>query len=137
MPTSSASHDLAKLSPVALGRSALDRLRRLGGTLLLAPLATCDAVCSLQIQLARNTRRPALRRQCPYHDLQPVLADLNFEHLANLRFVRRLHPLALDAYPAQIDRLAGQRARLEKTRSPEPLVQTNSIGTGDHPAMLS
>src|SRR6266853_1636756 len=135
-PTSSASQDLAKLPPLALGRSALARLRRLGSTLFLEPLAACDAVCGLHVQLASEARRAALRRQCLYHDLQPLVADLNVEQLADLRFARGLYPLAVDAYAAKIDRLAGQRARLEKARCPQPLVETNSIGIGTHHAML-
>src|SRR5256885_1056316 len=66
----------------------------------------------------------------------PRVADLNVEQVADPCFARGLYPLALDAYAAQIDRLAGQRARLEKARCPEPLVETNSIGIGTHPAML-
>jgi len=93
---------------VALGWPALDRLHRLGSTLFVAPFAACDALCGLLIQLARDTRWAALRRQRPYHDLQPLVADLNVEQLADPCFARGLYPLAFDAYSAQIDRLAGQ-----------------------------
>jgi len=108
-----ASQDLSELPPVTLGRPALDRPRRLGKALFVAPLSACDAFGSFLVQLSRHARRGPLGRQCSYHDLQPVVADLNVEHLTDPRLACWLYPFAINADSTQIDRLAGQRARLK------------------------
>ncbi len=90
------------------------------------PFARCDARGRFGIERARRRRGTALRRQPGDRDDAAVLAAPDRQFIADVDGPGRLRANAIDLDLAAIDRLAGEAARPEEARSPQPDVEPDA-----------
>src|SRR5690606_19491543 len=73
----------------------------------------------------------------PYDNREALLALRDRELVADLDTARRLHPLAVHMHLAARDGLLRQRARPEKARRPQPLVEPDLFVRVVHARMIT
>ncbi len=69
----------------------------------------------------------ALIIQIGYRKFPSVLVFGDADQIADFHFLARLAALAIDVHFAAANRIAGQTARLKKTRGPQPLIDADVI----------
>src|SRR6185436_15656305 len=116
-------------APVALGRPALERARRLRAPAaqILAPLALLAARFGFLVQLPRLLGRPALVGERLDRHLPLVIADAHRDGIAGLQVVRRLDARIVQLDAPGRDRLLREAPGLEKPRRPKPFVDSHSM----------
>src|SRR6185312_10141355 len=109
---------------------ALVRLRRrrrvsLHAPLLAQRLARRAAFVGLAIKRLRDARRPALLAERGDVDDERLLAAPDAHAVACVQSLRRLCRRIVAIDLAALDRLLGERARLEEARGPEPDIEAH------------
>src|SRR5690606_13658779 len=94
---------------------------------LLAPLA---ALGGLLVEPGRLCRRAAAPRKPAHHHPVLVRAEADTDFVADGHRAGPLHRRIIDLDLPAADRLRRQRARLEETRGPEPLVEADALVLG-------
>src|SRR6185437_3844508 len=118
--------DLPQLSPgllVGATRRVIER-RSAQSTLFAHGLPRGATGIGFAIQLLRLAGRPASCRQGQYAYLQAFLGTTQAQAIAHVQTLGWLAARLIDLDAARLDRLPRQAARLEKTRRPQPHVDT-------------
>src|ERR1700733_14965703 len=79
------------------------------------------------VQRLRNSSGPAYFAEHQHLYLKVSALVLHTQHVAGVNFTRRLRKLSIGSNPAQIARLCSQRASLEESRRPQPLIHPYGV----------
>src|SRR5262249_13388502 len=91
------------------------------------PLALGDRLGGFLIQGRGDLGGATLVGDRPHDDRPAHLADPHLDDVIRVDVLGRLHPLAVQAYPAAEPGLGCQPARLAEPRGPQPLVNPDGV----------